>query len=100
MKQKNLFALKPKKEEKVEEEIGTEFVDDPIPTELRQTTTYIPKEGDIIHLLNINNGIEAVVEYVDYKNLYNDYYYPIQTRVPKLNDMMFRTNMKMIKKKD
>ena len=57
----------------------------------------IPKEGDIVQLLNINGGIEAVVEYVDMVNIYQDHFSPIQCRVPTLDDTMIRTTIQNVK---
>jgi hypothetical protein len=96
MKQNSLFALTAKKKTETkapvlvkEEKVAKEKVaEEPV------RHIGVPKEGDTVILLNINNGIEAVVDYVDSKNLYKDYFYPIQCHVPSLNNMMIRSELK------
>lgn len=49
---------------------------------------WIPQIDDEINLININDGIEAVVTFVDMPNLHKEYFHPIHCRIPSLKNMM------------
>jgi hypothetical protein len=59
----------------------------------------VPKVGETVLILNINDGIEGVVGYIDEKNLYLDHFFPIQLNIPSLGNMMVRTRLQDIRRK-
>lgn len=59
----------------------------------------IPEKDETVTVLNLNNGIDGVVQYIDRENIYRDYMYPIQLCIPKLNNMMYRCSLSNVKRK-